>query len=249
MLSKNEIKNLRALNQKKFRDLERRFLLEGARVVRDLLDRHPEKIACIFVTKSSLADFKHSTQVRVVEIDNQTLEQLTTSKSPQGVVALVNYPEQHFSDQDFILALDHVQDPGNLGTIIRTMAWFGFKQLVCSTNTVDFCNPKVAQATMGALFDVQVIYTDLPTFLQEQNKPVYGALLSGVSLHQTQLIQPAILVMGNEGNGISEETQKFVNQPISIPKYGFGESLNVATASAIFLHTFSATQRFTNSKD
>jgi RNA methyltransferase, TrmH family len=238
MLSKNEIKNLRTLHQKKFRDLEQRFLIEGERIIRDLLTRHAAKIQRVFVTKQldcSDFDFSH---VEVVEVDELTIAQLAASKSPQGIVALVDYPEQRFVDNEFILVLDGVQDPGNLGTILRTAAWFGIGQVVCSTNSVDFCNPKVVQASMGAVFDVRITYLDLPEFLANQKQTIYGALLEGESIYSKKLRVPSILIMGNEGNGISQDVLPFITNPLSIPKYGVGESLNVGTATAIMLSTF-----------
>lgn len=238
MLSKNEIKKIRALHQKKYRDLERCFLVEGERLIRDVLERHPSRVMRLFLAQNFDAKRFDFNGVSPEIIDEQALAQLTTSKSPQGIIALLSYPENHFEDSDFTLVLDGVQDPGNLGTIIRTMAWFGMRQLVCSHHTVDFCNPKVVQASMGAVFDVNIIYTDLASFLDKQEKPVYGALLAGKSMHKVALQKPAILIMGNEGNGISVEIQQFITKPIFIPKYGVGESLNVATATAIFLNSF-----------
>lgn len=238
MLSKTEIKNLRALHQKKFRDQENRLLVEGERLIVDLLERHEQYIERIFVSKSF--DFQHidfkAIEVEIVE--NAIFEQLASSKSPQGILALVKYPEQKFEDDQFILVLDGVQDPGNFGTIIRTMAWFGIRQIVCSENTVDFCNPKVVQASMGSVYDLNIYYQDLSSFLAKQNRTIYGALLEGESIFSANLRIPAILIMGNEGNGISDEVKKFITHPLSIPKYGVGESLNVASATSIMLGTF-----------
>lgn len=238
MLSKTEIKNLRALHQKKFRDQENRLLVEGERLIVDLLERHEQYIERIFVSKSF--DFQHidfkAIEVEIVE--NAIFEQLASSKSPQGILALVKYPEQKFEDDQFILVLDGVQDPGNFGTIIRTMAWFGIRQIVCSENTVDFCNPKVVQASMGSVYDLNINYQDLSSFLAKQNRTIYGALLDGESIFSANLRIPAILIMGNEGNGISNQVKEFITHPLSIPKYGVGESLNVASATSIMLGTF-----------
>ena len=238
MLSKNEIKKLRSLHQKKYRDLECCFLVEGERLIIDILERHPSHVMRLFLVKGFDATRINFNGVTPEFIDEQTLAQLTTSKAPQGIVALLSYPENQHVDSDFTLVLDDVQDPGNLGTIIRTMAWFGMQQLVCSPHTVDFCNPKVVQASMGAVFDVNIIYTNLAAFLEKQKKPIYGALLECKSMHKVALRKPAILIMGNEGNGISAEIQQFITEPLFIPKYGVGESLNVATATAIFLNAF-----------
>ncbi len=245
MLSKNEIKSLRALHLKKNRDQAQHMLIEGERTLKDLIARHPEFVERIFFSKDFGASrlsglLGAQSNIPRVEVDRLSLEQLATSKGPQGVVALVKYPQQALVRDGFTLVLDGIQDPGNLGTILRTAAWFGVQQVVCSLNTVDFCNPKVVQASMGAIFDLRVTYCDLISFLESNEMPVYGALLEGVSIYRTSFEQPAVLIMGNEGNGITQEVLRFVNRPVSIPKFGLGESLNVATATAIFLSNFAA---------
>jgi TrmH family RNA methyltransferase len=240
MLSKNEIKNLRLLHQKKYRDIRKQFLVEGERIISDLVERHPDKIARIFVSRNFDLSRDLSAVQNLQEVDNLILSQLAVSKNPQGIVALVDYPEQKFNEADFILVLDNIQDPGNFGTIIRSAAWFGCNQIVCSLNTVDFCNPKVVQASMGTIFDVHIVYCDLPPFLEKQNRPIYGAMLNGVSLQSSRLEVPSVLIMGNEGSGISGEVHAYITKPLAIPKYGVGESLNVASATAIFLHTFAS---------
>lgn len=245
MLSKNEIKNLRALHQKKYRDLENSMLVEGERLIQDLVERHAQYVQRIFISKrlnSVLDNWKlpNSFSFPIVEVDDHTIEQLSNAKGPQGIVAQIQAPKQRFQEQDFTVVLDTIQDPGNFGTILRTMAWFGIKQLVCSENTVDFCNPKVVQSSMGTVYDIDVQYCDLSTYLSTQNKSIYGALLEGESLFNAALETPAILIMGNEGNGISEEVKKRISHPVSIPKYGVGESLNVASATSIFLGAFAS---------
>ena len=139
------------------------------------------------------------------------------------------------------LVLDEINDPGNLGTIIRLCDWFGVDQLVCSLNTVDCYNPKVVQASMGSLSRLSIIYTDLVDFLEKENRSVYGALLEGENIYKTTLSNDAVLVMGNESNGISNEIQKLISKPITIPQFGKvqkTESLNVATATAVLLSEF-----------
>ena len=130
--------------------------------------------------------------------------------------------------------LDGIQDPGNLGTIIRTADWFGFKQVLCSLNTVDVYNPKTVQATMGSIARVNVTYHDLPLLLKDINMPVFGAMLDGNSLYETNWGTEGLVIMGNEGQGVSEEIIKMIDRPVTIPRVGGAESLNVAVSAAIF---------------
>lgn len=239
MLSKNEIKLLKSLHQKKVRDAQGKLIAEGERILADIVERHEKIVERIIVCK----DFKGSRQAYInfecLEVDSRTFEQISASKNPQGVLAVLHYPEFRFEACDFILALDGVQDPGNMGTILRTAAWFGVKQIVCSPDSVDVCNPKVVQSSMGAVYDVHVVYEDLSNLLPKLNLPIYGALLEGKSVYDDKLSKPAVLIMGNEGNGIRNEVKKLITHPVMIPKFGVGESLNVATATAILLNEFS----------
>ena len=177
-------------------------------------------------------------------------------RSPQGVIGVFRKSEdsEYSEDSDLILALDGIQDPGNLGTIIRTCDWFGVHDIVCSQDTADCYNPKVVQATMGALARVRVHYTDLPKWLAEQQKPIIGTLLEGKNMYEKPLPKEGIIIMGNEGNGISQEVRKLISLPIRIPSYPKNgasehsgksieapeviESLNVSIATAIVLAEF-----------
>ena len=243
MLSKNEIKNLRALHQKKFRDQERKILVEGERIIQDLVDRNAEKVKRIFLAKNFNANSLDLSDFDTTILDNDTIQQLAASKSPQGIVALIDCPEEEYEDDQFILVLDGIQDPGNFGTILRTAAWFGIRQIVCSPDSVDFSNPKVIQASMGSVYDVRISYQDLPVFLRQQSKKIYGALLSGKSSFDAKFEFPAVLVMGNEGKGISQQVLPFIAHPIHIPKFGVGESLNVASATSILLSSMALAMR------
>ncbi len=238
MLSKNEIKLLRALHQKKVRDAQGKLIVEGERILADIIERHANNVERVIIAK----DYKGSRQgyndFDYLEVDSRTFEQISASKNPQGVLAVLRYPEFKFESSDLILALDGVQDPGNMGTILRTAAWFGVKQIVCSPDSVDVCNPKVMQASMGSVYDLNIVYEDLSIFLSKQNAPIYGALLEGNSIYTEKLTKPAILIMGNEGNGIREAVKNRITNPVMIPKFGTGESLNVATATAILLNEF-----------
>ena len=188
----------------------------------------------------STADFnsEHTTGVEWYQCDEETLKRCSSLKTPNKVIAVVRkmvFPETRTS---FVLALDAVQDPGNMGTIMRLADWFGVEKIICSRTTVDVYNPKVIQASMGAFLRIQVDYTDLKSYFQETRLPVFGALLEGENIYKT-VVQPAgILLMGNEGNGISEELKQFITHPISIPRRGGAESLNVSIATGILLSEF-----------
>lgn len=163
-------------------------------------------------------------------------------------MALVHIPEQkELQVQDYknqhTLVLDDIQDPGNLGTIIRTAEWFGFQQIICSIGTVDAYNPKVVQATMGSLSRIQIHYIDLKSFIKEVKIPVYGALLDGDSIYETDWTHEGLIILGNEGNGISEEIIELVDQPVTIPRIGEAESLNVAVATTIFCSEIARTKK------
>jgi TrmH family RNA methyltransferase len=242
MLSNNEIKFLRSLQLKKCRDKEQLIFVEGWRIIKDILHQHSSYIVTIYVAKN----FEFQNEIafaNTISIDAKQVSQISSSKAPQGIFATLKFPEFRIEAAPFTLVLDGVQDPGNMGTILRTAAWFDVKNIVCSLDTVDVCNPKVVQATMGIIYDLNIFYTDLPVWISEQERKtdhlhIYGALMDGKNAFQEELQNPALLIMGNEGNGIRPEVEKFVNQPITIPKKGVGESLNVAVAASILLGRF-----------
>nr|WP_317198314.1 RNA methyltransferase [Mucilaginibacter ginkgonis] len=182
---------------------------------------------------------KLSKNINILEISVADMARISSLKTPPGVLALITIPtplslNSALLKNKFSLVLDGVQDPGNMGTIIRTADWFGIKNVICSEDTVDVYNPKVVQATMGSLSRVAVHYADLETVISNAQLPVFGALLNGKSIYETNFGSEAIVVMGNEGNGISEKLQQIIQQPITIPQVGEAESLNVAVATAIF---------------
>jgi TrmH family RNA methyltransferase len=180
-----------------------------------------------------------SRKIKPVGITESELSRISTLSTPQAILAVVQIPQQtdlniKKLDGSFILALDGVQDPGNLGTIIRTADWFGLNTILCSKDTAEVYNPKVVQASMGSLSRVNIIYTDLGDVFSQINIPVYGALLDGKSIYETDFGQEGIILLGNEGNGISEYLIEKINYPITIPRYGKAESLNVAISASIF---------------
>ena len=240
MISKNQIKQIKQLEQKKFRRREGLFVAEGPKVVGDLMKRW--KPVAVFAT----ADYMPPIPVEVQLITDDELHRISFLQHPQQVVALFPLPELSsvsFDSSTLILALDGVQDPGNLGTIIRLADWFGISDIVCSMETADAWNPKVVQATMGSIARVNVTYTDLSELLAQlpQDYPVYGTLLDGDSIYQQPLTQGGIIIMGNEGNGLTEKVRRRVNRRLLIPSYrsdDTAESLNVAIATAIVCAEF-----------
>ena len=242
MITKNQIKQIRQLEQKKFRKREGLFVAEGPKVVGDLMGRW--KPVAVFATD----DYSPALPVDVNRISNDELHRISFLQHPQQVLALFPIPEAPaFSYQgELCLALDGVQDPGNLGTIIRIADWFGIETIVCSEETADAWTPKVVQATMGSIARVNLIYTNIPELLDRlpAEVPVYGTLLDGDNIYEQQLTQGGIIVMGNEGNGLTEKVRRRVNRRLLIPSYrsdDTAESLNVAIATAIVCAEFRRT--------
>ena len=180
-----------------------------------------------------------SQNVKVVEITTSDLSKISALTAPQHTLALVKFPEYSMLTTEmlkgsFTFALDGIQDPGNLGTIIRTVDWFGMTRLICSEDTVDVYNSKVVQATMGSLSRVRVQYTALDQFLQQREVPVFGALLNGKSIYETNFGNEGIVFLGNEGNGLRPEILSQIRHSVTIPRFGAAESLNVAVTASIF---------------
>ena len=245
-VSKSNIKLVRSLQQKKFRDERGLFVAEGRKCVEEL-SKAFERVMLFVEGENATA---------------QEIVQMSSLRTPQGVIGVFRKrevgsqqdpPRPSLRREGVIVALDGVQDPGNLGTIIRTCDWFGVRRLVCSHDTADCYNPKVVQATMGALARVQVEYVDLVSWLEEiknlnsqpSTLPIYGTLLNGRNLYENGAIaerQQGVIIMGNEGNGISEAVRRYITHPLLIPPYPAdaetSESLNVAIATAITLAEF-----------
>ena len=234
MISKNQIKFVRQLEQKKYRRKEGLFVAEGPKVVGDLL-RAGFNAQEIYATKEWNNNGMHAQ-----EVTDEELRKVSFLQHPQQVLALFEIPSAKLSsDSALSLALDDVQDPGNLGTIIRIADWFGISTIYCSENTVDAWSPKVVQATMGSIARVNIVYTDLKELIQNATVPVYGTLLDGQNIYTQELSQDGIIVMGNEGNGISQAIRPLINRKLLIPQFHEGpESLNVAIATAITCSEF-----------
>ncbi len=237
-LSKNHIKLITSLQQKKYRQKHKLFVAEGVKVVNELLNS-TFKVAQLFITD----DFEVSTEIEnIIIVTEKELKKISQLKTPNKVVGLFKIPETlSTKNTGIIIALDAINDPGNLGTIIRLCDWFGVQKLVCSATTVDCYNQKVVQASMGSLTRVEIIYTDLIGFLNETDLPTFIADMEGENVYKIDLPKEAVFVMGNEANGISDAIRKLVDAKISIPRFGNiqeTESLNVATAAAILLSEF-----------
>ena len=234
MISKNQIKFVRQLEQKKYRKKEGLFVAEGPKVVGDLL-RAGFKAHTIFAT----SEWESQGQT-FQEVSDEELRRVSFLQHPQRVLALFFIPTESVpSVSSLSLALDDVQDPGNLGTIIRIADWFGIDTIYCSENTADAWSPKVVQATMGSIARVNIIYTDLQALISKAQVPVYGTLLDGQDIYTQELSKEGIIVMGNEGNGISAPIRKLINRKLLIPQFHEGpESLNVAIATAITCSEF-----------
>lgn len=235
MVVKSQIKFIKNLQLKKYRTQNKLFVTEGIKTVRELLNSSL-KVFKIYVTDSTILGQKGSFIEVVSEGDLKKMSGLSTPNKVLGVFHIPNPKPLDFSD--WVLALDDVRDPGNLGTIIRLCDWFGVKNLMCSSNTVDCYNPKVLQATMGSISRVNIVYGDLQRVLSNSEVPIYGAFMDGAKVYNEKFPQGGVLVMGNEANGVSEAIGALVGKKISIPQFGpkTTESLNVATATAILLN-------------
>ena len=231
MLSKNDIKEIRALGQKKFRDERGLFVVEGEKLVDEALRSGFEIVA----------------SYRTADIGEEAMARISQLTHPSPALAVVRQPVAvpvTAERDELVLALDGVRDPGNLGTILRIADWFGIRKVLASRDTVELYNPKVVQATMGAIFRVRVQYVDLAAMLEVHGRqmPVYGTFLDGDDIYATPLTRGGILVMGSEARGISPEVAECVSRRLFIPPFPkdarTGESLNVAVAAAIACSEF-----------
>ena len=244
MIGKNTIKWVHSLEMKKNRKREQLFVAEGPKVVGDLLAHYRPR--AVFATSEWEGRSSVPSYAEVETVSDDELRRLSFLQHPQQVLAVFEMGEQgtpSLNADRLTLVLDGVQDPGNLGTIIRIADWFGIDNIICSPETADAYNPKVVQATMGSLAHVHLHYIDLNTFIAQQsgNVPIFGTFLNGKDIYSTQLSQSGIIVMGNEGNGISDSVSELVSHRLLIPDFHEGksaESLNVAIATAIVCSEF-----------
>ncbi|MBU6158106.1 MAG: RNA methyltransferase [Bacteroidetes bacterium] len=239
MLSKSEVKHIQSLAHQKGRKETGCFIAEGVKLVEDLLDTCSGQFVMIYATDEFVKKNYirlQKTQYRV--IDEHYLSKITLLQTPNQVTAILrkfDIVEPVSDADDWILALDGVQNPGNLGTIIRNADWFGVKTIVCSEDTVDCYNPKVVQASMGSIARVSISYQSLASYLPCLNKPICGATLNGCPLSSFKWPGSGILVLGGEGHGIRPELAGLLDHKLTIEGRGAADSLNVGAASAIFL--------------
>lgn len=241
MLVKSELKYIQSLDHKKPRDEAGVFIAEGPKLVKELLEMKQVSVSGIYALKEWIeTNKKLLTKIAVTEISEGELDRISQLSTPNQVLAIVkkNLPDEQslISKGKVTLALDTIQDPGNLGTIIRTADWFGVEQIVCSQNCADNYNPKVVQATMGSIARVKIFYVDLEKWLAQQNDVrIYAAVLDGQDVMEMKKIKEGIVLIGNESKGISNALLKQANVKITIPKKGKAESLNAAVATGILL--------------
>lgn len=235
MVGKSQIKFIKSLHQKKYRNLHNQFIVEGIKSIVELIKADFE-VAKIYTSDNSFLKHDLFSASLISEID---LKKISALKTPNKVLAIFHKPQTKKVDiNNWVVALDNVRDPGNLGTIIRLCDWFGIEHLVCSNETVDCYNPKTLQATMGSVSRVNIVYENLTDFVEKAKVPVYGAFMDGNVVYDETLPKAGILVMGNEANGVSPEIENLISKKICIPQFGNSdtESLNVATATAILLN-------------
>ncbi|MFT3677446.1 MAG: RNA methyltransferase [Chitinophagaceae bacterium] len=238
MLTKSQIKYIQSLGHKKHRDAEGLFLAEGPKIVGEWLKEPVLRLQTIYATQQWIDQQDHLT-VPVQVVTEDELGKISQLQSPNQVLAVI-YQQQSpvtlTADSSLILALDTIQDPGNLGTIIRIADWFGINAIVCSRECADIYNPKVVQATMGSLPRVKVLYADLAEWIESQpDCRIYAAALEGQDVGKMAALNAGVLVIGNESKGISERVMAKVNVRITIPRKGKAESLNAAVATGILL--------------
>jgi TrmH family RNA methyltransferase len=238
MVSKNQIKLITSLQQKKVRFEKKLFIAEGIKVINELLTSNFE-LEHLYTTQSDFIEIDTSKRTIITDTELKKISALTNANS---CLAIFKIPTiKKINANGLIVVLDDIRDPGNLGTILRLCDWFGVEDLVCSTSTVDIYNPKVVQATMGSIARVNVNYADLKEFLSKTSLPIFGTFMDGKNIYTEKLPKEGIIIMGNEANGISEEIEELVNSRLTIPRFGElqqTESLNVANATAIVLSEF-----------
>jgi TrmH family RNA methyltransferase len=238
MLSKNQIKLITSLQQKKQRFVNQLFFAEGIKVIQELVESNFELVH-LYTTQNDFEEVSQDKKTIISANELKKISALATQNSCLGVFRI--QADKKIIESGLILALDSIRDPGNLGTILRLCDWFGIDQIVCSKDAVDIYNPKVVQATMGSIARVNVNYIDLENFIGQTQLPVFGTFMQGNIIYKTDLPQEGIIVVGNEANGISPELEKLIKNRLTIPRFGSlqkTESLNVATATAIVLSEF-----------
>lgn len=238
MLSKNEVKDIQSLRQKKFRDEYKRFVAEGSKIICELLLVAPHQFNKVYGTEDWVKENQHLLQNISYEIiSEEELSKISQQQTPNKVVGVVRFFEHReaSSENEFYLYLNAIQDPGNFGTIIRIADWFGIKNIVCSEGCADVYNTKVVQSTMASIARVNVFYDLDFAWLKKQRLAKYAAVLGGNNLYEEPPLEAGILIIGNESRGIQESILQLATKKITIPKKGAAESLNAAVATGIIL--------------
>ncbi len=241
MLTNNDTKLIKSLVKKKFRQKYNKFVVEGVKNIQEVL-KSSIKVNRIFSTRPVFSGMGITEEL----ISEEELKKISQLVTPNITLALCEIPEEKKPNLNgWVIALDDIRDPGNLGTIIRMADWFGIEQIICSNETVDLYNPKTIQSAMGSFTRVQLNYTDLSEIFSQYKNPVLGTYMDGENIYKSEFPENAILLMGNEANGISDELGCFVSQKISVPRFGKlrqTESLNVAMATGIILGEWASRQ-------
>lgn len=241
MIAKAEVKYIQSLAHKKFREEEGVFIVEGVKMVRELIEEQPAAVKKIYALETWSRQYASSLPpgIDLQVLEGFELNKISSLQSPNEVLALVHIPQPTISDfvpKGITVVLDQVQDPGNLGTIIRSCDWFGVENIICSTDTVDAYNSKVVQSAKGSLLRPAIYYTSLEAFLSNlPPMPVYAAVLDGESIGEAVFETPCLLLIGNESQGLSSAIRAFATKDITIPRKGKAESLNAAVATAVIL--------------
>lgn len=250
MLSKNKIKHIQSLKVKKYRAIHEEFIAEGEKICEELLQSELI-IKSVYATKQWLVAHKQlflKKITEVIEITSEELKKISSLNTPNEVLIVCSIPKYKLQTATLLntlsIVLDNVQDPGNIGTIIRLADWFGIEHIICSEDCADVYNSKVVQATMGSIARVKIHYANLSQFFQDVSIgdiPIYGAVLNGKNIYEQKLKQTGIIIMGNESKGISKEIIAYIKYPLLIPNFSLKkeiDSLNVAMATAIICSEF-----------
>ena len=231
MLSQHEIKYINALKIKKYRTKYSEFIAEGDKIIKELIDKGIEVVNIYTINNETFNDKKAKV------VSEEALNKVTALQHHYNSLAVFKIPDNKFDvkKDEWIVLLDDIQDPGNMGTIIRTCDWFGIQKIICSDGCVDAYNPKVVQASMASVGSIQIMEADLDKIITENKLPVYGAVLNGKNYHEQDFSKKGFILIGNEGHGINKHLQQKITYPITIPKKGKAESLNAAIATALIL--------------
>jgi TrmH family RNA methyltransferase len=242
MFSKQQQKYVQSLQIKKYRQEHQRFLVEGAKSVQELLKSDLETELLLCTPKFFIENEKLLKKISVEQISQTELEKLGTMQSNDAALAVVKMRKSEVliaQENEFVLVLDDIRDPGNLGTILRIADWYGIKKVICSDSTVDFYNPKVVAASMGSFTRIKTYYSEISVYFENINKKenieIIGTFLNSENVHHFEFPKSGYIVLGNESNGISAEVEKIITKKITIPRFGEAESLNVGIATAVVL--------------